>query len=94
MTVKPLGDKVVIKKLQAEETTKSGIVLTSSAQEKPQIAEIIAVGSGGMVDGIKVDMEVKVGQKVIVRDYAGTAVKIDGEEIIVVRQDDILAIVE
>lgn len=94
MTVKPLGDKVVIKKLQAEETTKSGIVLTSSAQEKPQIAEIIAVGPGGMVDGIKIDMEVKVGQKVIVRDYAGTTVKIDGEEIIVVRQDDILAIVE
>lgn len=94
MTVKPLGDKVVIKKLQAEETTKSGIVLTSSAQEKPQIAEIIAVGPGGMIDGVQIDMEVKVGQKIIVRDYAGTAVKIDGEEIIIVRQDDILAIVE
>lgn len=94
MTVKPLGDKVVIKKLQAEETTKSGIVLTTSAQEKPQIAEIIAVGPGGMIDGIQIDMEVKVGQKIIVRDYAGTTVKIDGEEIIIVRQDDILAIVE
>lgn len=94
MTVKPLGDKVVIKKLQAEETTKSGIVLTSSAQEKPQIAEIIAVGPGGKVDGVEIKMEVKKGQKVIVRDYAGTTVKIDGEEIIIVRQDDILAIVE
>ena len=94
MTVKPLGDKVVIKKLQAEETTKSGIVLTSSAQEKPQIAEIIAVGPGGKVDGVEIKMEVKKGQKVIVRDYAGTTVKIDGEEIISVRQDDILAIVE
>ncbi|MBO7424397.1 MAG: co-chaperone GroES [Clostridia bacterium] len=94
MTVKPLGDKVVIKKLQAEETTKSGIVLTSSAQEKPQIAEIIAVGPGGIVDGVEIKMEVKKGQKVIVRDYAGTTAKIDGEEIIIVRQDDILAIVE
>ena len=94
MTVKPLGDKVVIKKLQAEETTKSGIVLTSSAQEKPQIAEIIAVGPGGKVDGVDIKMEVKKGQKVIVRDYAGTTVKIEGEEIIIVRQDDILAIVE
>ena len=94
MTDKPLGDKVVIKKLQAEETTKSGIVLTSSAQEKPQIAEIIAVGPGGTVDGVEIKMEVKNGQKVIVRDYAGTTVKIDGEEIIIVRQDDILAIVE
>ena len=94
MKVKPLGDKVVVKKLQAEETTKSGIVLTSNAQEKPQIAEIIAVGPGGVVVGFVIKMEVKVGQKVIIRDYAGTAVKIDGEEIIVVRQDDILAIVE
>ena len=94
MTVKPLGEKVVIKKLQAEETTKSCIVLTSSAQEKPQIAEIIAVGPGGTVDGVEIKMEVKKGQKVIVRDYAGTTVKIDGEEIIIVRQDDILAIVE
>lgn len=94
MTIKPLGDKVVIKKLQAEETTKSGIVLASASQEKPQVAEIIAVGPGGMVDGIEIKMEVTVGQKVIIRDYAGTTVKLDGEEVIIVRQDDILAIVE
>ncbi len=94
MTIKPLGDKVVIKKLKAEETTKSGIVLASAAQEKPQVAEIIAVGPGGIVDGIEIKMEVTVGQKVIIRDYAGTTVKLDGEEVIIVRQDDILAIVE
>lgn len=94
MTIKPLGDKVVIKKLKAEETTKSGIVLASAAQEKPQVAEIIAVGPGGVIDGIEVKMEVSVGQKVIIRDYAGTTVKLDGEEVIIVRQDDILAIVE
>lgn len=94
MTIKPLGDKVVIKKLKAEETTKSGIVLASAAQEKPQVAEIIAVGPGGIVEGIEVKMEVTVGQKVIIRDYAGTTVKLDGEEVIIVRQDDILAIVE
>ncbi len=94
MTIKPLGDKVVIKTLKAEETTKSGIVLASAAQEKPQVAEIIAVGPGGIVDGIEIKMEVTVGQKVIIRDYAGTTVKLDGEEVIIVRQDDILAIVE
>ena len=94
MTIKPLGDKVVIKKLKAEETTKSGIILASAAQEKPQIAEIIAVGPGGVIDGNEVKMEVVVGQKVIIRDYAGTTVKIDGEEVIIVRQEDILAIVE
>ncbi|MCQ2527506.1 MAG: co-chaperone GroES [Saccharofermentans sp.] len=94
MTIKPLGDKVVIKKLQAEETTKSGIVLASASQEKPQVAEIIAVGPGGIVEGIEIKMEVTVGQKVIIRDYAGTTVKLDGEEVIIVRQDDILAIVE
>ncbi|MCQ2531908.1 MAG: co-chaperone GroES [Saccharofermentans sp.] len=94
MTIKPLGDKVVIKKLQAEETTKSGLVLASASQEKPQVAEIIAVGPGGIVEGIEVKMEVTVGQKVIIRDYAGTTVKVDGEEVIIVRQDDILAIVE
>ncbi|MCQ2482829.1 MAG: co-chaperone GroES [Clostridia bacterium] len=93
MTIKPLGDKVVIKKLQAEETTKSGIVLTSSAQEKPQIAEIIAVGPGGVIDGNNVVMEVKVGQKVLIRDYAGTNVKLDGEGFIIVKQEDILGIV-
>ena len=85
MTIKPLADKVVVKKLQAEETTKSG---------KPQIAEIIAVGPGGIVDGNEIKMEVKVGEKVIIRDYAGTNVKLDGEEYIIVRQDDIAAIVE
>ncbi|HAW16258.1 MAG TPA: co-chaperone GroES [Clostridiales bacterium] len=94
MTIKPLGDKVVIKKLQAEETTKSGLVLASASQEKPQVAEIIAVGPGGIVDGNEIKMEVTVGQKVIIRDYAGTTVKIEGEEFIIVRQDDILAIVE
>lgn len=94
MTIKPLGDKVVIKKLQAEETTKSGIILASAAQEKPQIAEIIAVDPGGVIDGNKIEMNVAVGQKVIIRDYSGTTVKLDGEEYIVVRQDDILAIVE
>lgn len=94
MTIKPLGDKVVIKKLQAEETTKSGIVLASSAQEKPQVAEIIAVGPGGVIDGNSVVMEVTVGQKVIIRDYAGTNVKLDGEEFIIVKQEDILAVVE
>jgi chaperonin GroES len=94
MTIKPLADKVVVKKLQAEETTKSGIILSSGAQQKPQIAEIIAVGPGGMVAGNEIKMEVRVGQKVIIRDYAGTNVKLDGEEYIIVRQDDIAAIVE
>ena len=94
MTIKPLADKVVVKKLQAEETTKSGIILSSVAQQKPQIAEIIAVGPGGIVDGNEIKMEVKVGEKVIIRDYAGTNVKLDGEEYIIVRQDDIAAIVE
>ena len=94
MTIKPLADKVVVKKLQAEETTKSGIILSSGAQQKPQIAEIIAVGPGGIVDGNEIKMEVKVGEKVIIRDYAGTNIKLDGEEYIIVRQDDIAAIVE
>ena len=94
MTIKPLADKVVVKKLQAEETTKSGIILSSGAQQKPQIAEIIAVGPGGVVDGNEIKMEVQVGQKVIIRDYAGTTVKLEGEEYIIVRQDDIAAIVE
>ena len=94
MTIKPLADKVVVKKLQAEETTKSGIILSSGAQQKPQIAEIIAVGPGGIVDGNEIKMEVKVGEKVIIRDYAGTNVKLDGEEYIIFRQDDIAAIVE
>ena len=94
MTIKPLADKVVVKKLQAEETTKSGIILSSGAQQKPQIAEIIAVGPGGIVDGNEIKMEVKVGEKVIIRDYAGTNVKLDGEEYIIVKMEDILATVK
>ena len=90
----PLGDRVVLKQLEAEETTKSGIVLPGQAQEKPQQAEVIAVGPGGMVDGKEVKMEVVVGNKVIYSKYAGTEVKLDGEEYIIVKQNDILAIVE
>ena len=94
MTLVPLGDRVVLKQLEAEETTKSGIVLPGQAQEKPQQAEVIAVGPGGMVDGKEVKMEVVVGNKVIYSKYAGTEVKLDGEEYIIVKQNDILAIVE
>ncbi len=94
MKLKPLSDRVVIKMTEAEETTKSGIILTSSAQEKPQVAEVLAVGPGGVVDGKEVVMQVKVGDKVITSKYSGTEVKIDGEELIVVRQNDILAVVE
>ena len=94
MKLNPLSDRVVLKQLEAEETTESGIILASSAQEKPQEAEIIAVGPGGVVDGIGSKMQVKVGQKVIYSKYAGTEVKLDGEDFIIVRQDDILAIVE
>jgi len=94
MTIKPLGDRVVIKSLESEETTKSGIVLTGSAKEKPQTAEVIAVGPGGMVDGKEVKMTVKVGDKVLYSKYAGTEVKLDGVEYIIVRQSDLLAIVE
>ena len=94
MTLKPLGDKVVVKFTQAEETSKGGIILASSAQEKPQTAEILAVGPGGIVDGKEIKMEVAVGNKVILNKYSGTEVKIDGETLIIVRQSDILAIVE
>ncbi|MBN1776892.1 MAG: co-chaperone GroES [Clostridiales bacterium] len=94
MKVQPLGDRVVIKNLETEETTKGGILLTSSAKEKPQMAEVIAVGPGGLVDGKEVKMIVKPGQKVIYSKYAGTEVKLDDEEIIIVRQSDILATVE
>ncbi|HNW87442.1 MAG TPA: co-chaperone GroES [Candidatus Limiplasma sp.] len=94
MNVKPLGDRVVIKNVEMEETTKSGIVLTSASKEKPQMAEVIAVGPGGMVDGKEIVMNVKPGQKVIYSKYAGTEVKLDGQEIIIVRQSDILATVE
>ena len=94
MNVKPLFDRVVIKDVETEETTKGGIILTSSAKEKPQYANIIAVGPGGVVDGKEVTMQVQVGQKVIYSKYAGTEVKVDGEELIIVRQSDILAVVE
>jgi len=92
--IRPLGDRVVLKRLEAEETTKSGIVLTGASKEKPQEAEVIAVGPGGFVDGNKVEMEVKVGDKVLFSKYAGTEVKHDGVEVIVVKQNDILAVVE
>lgn len=94
MKLVPLVDRVVLKQLVAEETTKSGIVLTGQAKEKPQEAEVIAVGPGGVVDGKEVKMEVSVGQKVIYSKYAGTEVKLEGEEFIIVRQSDILAVVE
>ena len=94
MTVKPLSDRVLIKMEEAEETTKSGIVLAGSAKEEPQIADVIAVGPGGVVDGKEVVMNVKVGDRVITSKYSGTEVKIDGEEYTIVRQSDILAVVE
>ena len=94
MTVKPLGDRVVIKNVEAEETTKSGLILTSGAKEKPQMAEVLAVGPGGMVDGKEVTMTVKPGDKVITSQYAGTKVTLEDVEYVVVRQNDILAIVE
>lgn len=94
MTLKPLADRVVLKFTEAEETTKGGIILASSAQEKPQIAEVLSVGPGGLVDGKEVTMELKVGDKVILNKYSGTEVKLDSEEYIIVRQSDILAIVE
>ena len=94
MTIKPLEDRVVIKMTEAEETTKSGIILAGSAKEKPQIAEIVEVGPGGVVDGKEVKMIVKKGQKVLISKYSGTEVKIDGEEYTILRQDDILAVVE
>lgn len=94
MKLAPLGDRVVLKQLEAEETTKSGIVLPGNAQEKPQQAEVVAVGPGGVVDGKEVEMQVSVGDKVIYSKYAGTDVKLDGEEYIIVRQNDIQARVE
>lgn len=94
MRIKPLCDRVVIKMLESEETTKSGIVLPGSAKEKPQIAEIVAVGPGGLVDGKEVKMEVKVGNKVLISKYSGTEVKFDGQEYTILRQSDILAVVD
>ncbi len=94
MKLVPLGDRVVLKQLVAEETTKSGIVLPGQSKEKPQQAEVVAVGPGGMVDGKEVKMEVKVGDSVIYSKYSGTEVKLDEEEFIVVKQNDILAVIE
>ena len=94
MTIKPLGDRVVVKMIEMEETTKSGIVLPGTAKEKPQIAEIMAVGPGGVVDGKDVVMQVSVGDRVLISKYAGTEVKIDNKEFTILRQNDILAIVE
>jgi len=94
MQIKPLGDRVVIRNAETNEVTKGGIILAGSAKEKPQMADVIAVGPGGNVDGKDITMHVKVGQKVIYSKYAGTEVKVDGEELIIVRQNDILAVVE
>ncbi len=94
MNLKPLSDRVILKAMEAQETTKGGIILTSSAKEKPEMAEVVAVGPGGMVDGKEVVMTVKVGDKVLTSKYSGTEVKVDGEEYTIVRQNDILAIVE
>ena len=94
MKLKPLSDRVVVKMVEAEETTKSGIILTGAAKEKPQIAEVVEVGPGGIVDGNEVVMTVKVGDKVITSKYSGTEIKLDGVEYIIVKQSDILAVVE
>ena len=94
MKLKPLSDRVVIKMVEAEETTKSGIILTGSAKEKPQVAEVVAVGPGGVVDGKEVVMELKVGDKVLMSKYAGTEVKLDGQEYTILRQSDVLAKIE
>ena len=94
MNIKPLGDRVVLKNVEAEETTRSGIVLPGSAKEKPQMAEVLAVGPGGNVDGKEITMQVKPGDKVIYSKYAGNEIKLDGKELIIVRQSDILGIVE
>ncbi len=94
MTIKPLADRIVIKMVEAEEKTKSGIILAAAAQEKPEIAEVVAVGPGGIVDGNEVKMTLKIGDKVLISKYAGTEVKVDGAQYSIVRQADVLAIVE
>jgi chaperonin GroES len=94
MTIKPLADRVVIQMTEAEETTKSGIILAGAAKEKPQVAIVTAVGPGGVVDGKEITMQVKVGDKVLISKYTGTEVKVDGEEYTIVRQSDVLAVVE
>ena len=94
MTIKPLFDKVVVKSIEAEEKTASGIVLLAKDQEKPQMAQVIAVGPGGVVDGKEIKMEVKVGDKVLCSKYAGSEFKVDGKEVTILRQSDILAVVD
>ena len=94
MNIKPLADRVVVKMTEAEEVSKGGIILAASAQEKLSVAEVVAVGSGGVVDGHEVKMELKVGDKVLIGKYAGTEVKLDGQEYTIVRQSDVLAVVE
>jgi chaperonin GroES len=94
MNIKPLADRVVIKMVEAEETTKSGIILAGSAKEKPQVAEVVAVGPGGIVDGKEIVMELQVGDKVLMSKYAGTEVKLDGQEYTILRQSDVLAKIE
>ena len=94
MTLKPLADRVVIKRLEAEETTKGGIILTAASKEKPDLSIVVAVGPGGLVDGKEVKMILKPGDKVITRKYMGTEVKIDGEQLTIVKQSDVVAIVE
>ena len=94
MNIKPLADRIVIKMTEAEETTKSGLILASASKEKPQIAEVVAVGPGGKVDGEKIDMYLKVGDKVLLSKYAGTEVKVDDVEYTILRQSEVLAIVE
>ena len=94
MCIKPLGDRIIIKVIESEETTKSGIVLPGTAKEKPMQGEVLAVGSGEMVDGKKIPLELKVGDKVIYSKYAGTEVKMDGNEYLIIRQSDVLAIIE
>ena len=94
MTIKPLSDRIVIKMVEAEETTKSGIILAGTAKEKPQVAEVVAVGPGGNVEGKEVQMTLKVGDRVLISKYAGTEVKLDGVEYSILRQSDVLAIVE
>lgn len=94
MNIKPLGDRVVIRVVESEETTKSGIVLPGTAKEKPMQGEVLAVGSGEMVDGKKVPLELKVGDRVIYSKYAGTEVKMDGKEFLILRQNDVLAVLE
>lgn len=94
MTIRPLGDRIMIKMHEAEETTKSGIILAGASQEKPQFAQVVAVGPGGLVDGVQVEMEIEVGDLVLINKYAGTEIKVDGEKYTILRQNEVLAIVE